>query len=268
MSDGGAAPKRARQKERRRLRLEAQAREDARARRRRLAAFTAVGLVLSSLVGAGVVDIVRDRAAVAARARAVAEKLDDLGCTKVETLPIGATQHFSGQELAANPPEVAYADRPAAGGRMAPGTAEAGVYDEPVDERLLVHNLEHGYVSVYYAPDAPEADVQQLTGLVRDLLDDFGRVIVTPWTEPLPDGANFAVLSWGKRQMCRQFDSDLVRSFIESNHGSKSGAPEASMAAGVNKDNPVRPDGEGPFLLPPLTGVQPSEVGTPSEEAS
>ena len=268
MPDAEQVSKRARQKERRRLRLEAQRHADARARRRRLAAFVAAGLLVSSLVGAAVMNVVQNRAEVAARQRAVTTRLDDLGCTKIETLPIGNTQHFSGQELAANPPEVVYPDRPAAGGRMLPGTAEAGVYDEQVDERLLVHNLEHGYVNVYHGPDASDADVERLRRLVRDELDGFPRVIVAPWAEPLPKGANFTVLSWGKRQLCRDFDADLVRSFIENNHGSKSGAPEAAMAGGANPENPVRPGGKGPFLFPPLTGGGRGQGGQTEEAGS
>ena len=268
MSDTGQAPKRARQKERRRLRLEAQAREDARARRRRVGAFAVAGLVVSGLVGGGVMNIVQDRRAVAARQEAVAAKLDDLGCTEIEELPIGNTAHFSGPELAANPPEVAYPDRPAAGGRMTPGTAEAGIYEEPVDERYLVHNLEHGYVNVYHDPDAADEDVQRLRELVREQLDKYPNVIVAPYTEPMPDEANFAVLSWGKRQMCRNYDGDLVRSYVENNHGSKSGAPESGMGGGSNPDNPVRPGGDGPFLLPPLTPRASEQPGQPTEAGS
>ena len=59
---------------------------------------------------------------------------------------------------------------------MLPGVAEAGVYDVPVDERLLVHDLEHGYVNVYHDPGARDADVEQLRRLVRDQLDGFPRI--------------------------------------------------------------------------------------------
>ena len=267
VGDDGNPTKRARQKQRRRLRLEAERLADNRARRRRRVAFGLAALAVVGAAGAGVANVVRDRAEVAARQRAVAANLDNLGCTAVEELPSGGTQHFDGAELVSNPPEVAYPDRPAAGGRMAPGVAEPGVYEEPVDERLLVHNLEHGFVTVYHGPGALPADVQKLRDLAGQQSDRFGRLIVAPWTDPLPDDANFAVLSWGRRQLCRDYDADLVLSYIEQNHGARSGAPEAAMAGAANDANPVRPGGDGPFLLPPLTGESPSESGGTGSEA-
>lgn len=257
--------KRARQKQRRGLKLEVERREAARARRRRLAAFAMAGLVVAGGIGSFIANVVGNRAEVRARERAVAARLEDLGCTPIEDLTIGDTQHFSGQELASNPPEVAYPDRPAAGGRMAPGVAEAGVYREPVDERLLVHNLEHGYVNMYYDPDAPVEDVEKLRELAAERLEPFPLVVVAPYTEPLPGDANFAAVSWGKRQMCSEYDPDVLLSYVENNHGSKSGAPEAGMGGSGNSSNPVRPGGDGPFLLPPLTAEAPGDAGQPQE---
>lgn len=102
----------------------------------------------------------------------------------------------------------------------------------------------------------------------RCLIDGFPRISVAPWTDPLANDANFAVVSWGKRQMCREFDADVVRSYVDNNHGSKSGAPEASMAGGANPDNPVRPDGDGPFLFPPLAVGTSAEEDRPEEASS
>ena len=268
MPDPEGLTKRARQKLRRNLKRAAEQRAAARARRRRLAAWTAAALVVVGLVGAGVANQARQRAEVARRERAVAARLDELGCTDVQEMTVGSTAHFSTAELAANPPEVAYADRPAAAGRMAGGTAEPGVYTQAVDERLVVHNLEHGFVAMYHAPSAEPGQVDALTRFAREQMDQFNEVVVAPWDGQLPSGANFAVLSWGKRQLCRDFDDQVFLSYLERNHGGRSGAPEAAVGS-MGGDNTVRPDGEGPFLLPPLTGrPTPTDKATPSEAVS
>lgn len=262
MSDDAEPTKRARQKQRRQVKKHAERLAAARARRRRLAMFAGIGLVIVGLVGAGVGNAFRERAAVAARQRAADARLGELGCGETEEQPVGSTAHFTGEELLANPPEVAYADRPAAAGRMAGGAAEPGLYDEPVDERLIVHSLEHGFVTLYYGPQADKSDVEALRNFARDQIDSFSTLIVAPYTDPLPSEANFAALSWGKRQLCRDFDKQVLLSFVERNHGSRSGAPESSVGS-MGSDNPIRPDGEGPFLLPPLTGAAATEPREP-----
>jgi len=262
VADETSQTKRARQKQRRAIKREAERRADARARRRRLSVLALAGVVVAGAVGAAVANAARQRAEVAAREQAVAARLDDLGCTDVEQMPVGSTAHFSGAELVANPPEVAYPDRPAAGGRMASGVAEPGVYDELVDERLLVHNLEHGFVTVYHAESAPKDDVEALRALADEQVDRFPKLVVAPWAGELPSDARFAILSWGKRQLCRDYDRDVVLSYVEQNHGGRSGAPESGMGATGGSDNPVRPDGEGPFVLPPLAGGD----GTPAND--
>ena len=259
MSDHEQVSKRARQKQRRGLKKEAERRMAARARRRRMAAFMGAGLVVVALAGAAVANEVRQRAEVAERERSVAARLDELGCSAVEELEVGPTAHFSGQELAANPPEVAYPDRPAAAGRMAGGAAEPGVYSEQVDERLIVHSLEHGFVTMYHAATAPRAQVEALKAFARERMGGFSNIIVAPWDGSLPSDANFAVVSWAKRQLCREFDADVFLTYLERNYGPRSNAPEAAVGS-MGGENPVRPDGDGPFLLPPLTGAPPSEA--------
>lgn len=270
MSDDEASvSKRARQKQRRQVKKQAERRAAARARRRRVLMFVSAGFVVVGLAGAGVANTLRQRAAVAERQRVAEARLDELGCGQVEEQEIGSTAHLGGNELTTSPPQVVYSERPAAGGRMAEGTAEPGVYDEQVDERILVHNLEHGFVTMYYRAQADRAQIDALKAFARRKMDTFGTIIAAPWVGALPSEANFAVLSWGKRQLCRDFDEQVFLSYLERNHGGRSGAPEASVGGmGGNSSNPIRPDGEGPFLLPPLTAAPASEAATPAPDSS
>ena len=43
-----------------------------------------------------------------------------------------------------------------------------GVYDDPVNQAQLVHNLEHGGVAIQYGSDVPAATVQQLKAFAQD----------------------------------------------------------------------------------------------------
>jgi hypothetical protein len=42
-----------------------------------------------------------------------------------------------------------------------------GMYEQPVNEAQLVHNLEHGGIAVQYGPDVPQATVAQLRAFVQ-----------------------------------------------------------------------------------------------------
>jgi hypothetical protein len=43
-----------------------------------------------------------------------------------------------------------------------------GVYDDPVNQAQLVHNLEHGGVAIQYGSDVPAATVQQLKAFAQE----------------------------------------------------------------------------------------------------
>ncbi|MDP8970881.1 MAG: DUF3105 domain-containing protein, partial [Actinomycetota bacterium] len=126
--------------------------------------------------------------------------------------------------------------------------------------RYLVHNLEHGYVVFYYGADAPTGQVQELKSFASQQLEaGFPKVVVAPWPDDLPGGAHFATVSWKTRQLCREFSPEVALTYLNEHHGGKSGAPEAFVQAHTGADNPVRPEAEGPFLLPP-EGAAPTQA--------
>lgn len=62
--------------------------------------------------------------------------------------------------------DITYAQRPPVGGKHAPVWLACGVYDEPVREENLVHDLEHGTVFFAYDPDLGDHDVRTLATLL------------------------------------------------------------------------------------------------------
>lgn len=249
-----AQSKRERQKARRQARRE---QELARARREQATGKAAkvVGLLLvlgllGWFVGNWVVDWRRE-ADLKAAAR---DKLAELGCEQDRIQPDAEAGHI--EDPAAVAPKAIYTDRPASSGPHLATVIKSGVYDELIDERLMVHNLEHGYVNVYYSPDAPEDQVERMKDVVREKLGDGNpKMIVAPkigtWSD---EEKNFAFVAWRFRQMCEEFDEGVLLNFIEAHYGLKGQAPEKSVAAHMGGSGVLDPEeDEGPLVLPPLT---------------
>lgn len=267
LPDGENLSKRERQKLRRQRRLEAQRAEQRRARRRRTVATAVIALVLLGGTGAFAAQWALDRADERRQIAAAQENLASLGCTTVEDQPILGREHFSGPELAENPPDVIYPDRPATSGTHIGQWAITGVYDKVVDERLLVHNLEHGYVTAYYDQDAPAEEVEALKEFAREQIDSdrYEKLIVAAWDGELPGDANFALAAWGVRQLCEQFDEGVGLGFLREHHYLAGDAPEKELSphgpgSGVDPD-----EVDGDLLYPPLDEAPDTDAGTMPE---
>jgi hypothetical protein len=256
VSDETTLSKRERQKLRREAKREEERRQQARARRQRTIAFGLVGVVLAGLVGLAVARFVQQNRADRQAAERAAAQLTEFGCTDAETRPNLGAGHLSGNELVANPPQVLYPDRPTTSGRHLGSVALTGVYDKVIDERLLIHNLEHGYVNVFYGAGADPAQVDELRSFGQEQIDGrFPKTIVSPWQEELPQGANFAFTAWDVRQLCAEFSPDVLLTFLNDFHGLSGTAPEKTVQAHTNasQSGVLDPNAdEGPLLFPPL----------------
>lgn len=255
--------KRERQKQRRDAKLAEQRRQLARARRNRLIAIGALAVLGLAAVGFVVQSRLAAQRAREANIAAAAARLDELGCTPIEAEEqTGAGQHIPGDQLANSAPADIYPVRPTASGPHVGAVVENGVYDEPIDERLVVHNLEHGNVNYYYGPDADPGMVEELKTWAQERLDDgFPELLVMPYGEPLPDGSNFATVAWGFRQVCRDFDTAVAQSFLDQHYNGEQ-APERLTPAGQPGQPGVLDPGadEGPLLFPPLGELPEAEA--------
>lgn len=253
MSDESLS-KRARQKQRRDIKLAEERRAAASARRNRMIALAALGFVVVAAIGSLVYRQVQQRAAAEARREEVAARLEELGCTPVEAQADNGAGHIQTDQasLVAAAPDVLYPERPATSGQHHPSWVITGVYDKRIDERFLVHNLEHGYVNYYYGEAAPPDQVEQLKAWAQERIDD-GRpkIIVAPSPVELTEGRNFASVAWGSRQLCEQFDTDVAQVFLDEQYENDA-APEQYIRAHIGPESGLDPNGtEGDFLLPP-----------------
>lgn len=124
--------------------------------------------------------------------------------------------------------------RPATSGPHYPSWLDpAGpVIDQPVDQGLegyAVHNLEHGYVFMYYrAARVPPATIDALAALATS----EEKVMLARY-EQLPQDAAVAFVAWQRLRICSEVGAadrvtQLARDFIERFRGDAGVAPEPS----------------------------------------
>lgn len=259
--------KRERQKQRRSAKLQQQAAVDAKARRNRLLTFALLGLIFLGLVGTAVVRKMQADAAAQAEIAAAQAQLDELGCTPDEQQEDAGAGHLASAELAANPPDTLYPERPASSGRHFGNWLMTGVYDQLLDERALVHDLEHGYILGYYDEDAPEEQVTALKEYAQARIDDdLPKIIIAPWDGALEGEANFAYVAWNQRQLCAEYGEKVFKVFAEAHHSGQGVAPEKGIPPHLEEGGGTIDPGDEPFLLPPL-GSQEAPTEGMSEPA-
>jgi len=256
-----AQSKRERQKARRAQRLEAERAAAAAARRKRMGAYLLVGLLLIGAVGYFVWQNIEERRAEQELIEAAQARLEELGCTTDEEMPPLGAGHFGEGELAANPPEGVYDHLPTTSGQHIASVVATGVYDEYVDERVTTHNLEHGYVVMWYDEGADPDDIAALKEFAQERIDDGDQeIVVAPYNQPLDDDKNFAFVAWERRQMCDRFDPGIALNFIRE-HMNNERAPEARVGPHLGgQPGELDPNEvDGPLVFPPLGQETPDE---------
>lgn len=131
--------------------------------------------------------------------------------------------------------EIEYSTNPPTSGSHYAQGMPAGFYDEdspevtglPYPEGHLVHNLEHGYVIIWYNCGVlDDAGCAELISEIKALMaEESDKVIAFPWhdmDEPV------VVTSWGQMLRMETFDGEAVLNFIQINR-SHPRAPEPNV---------------------------------------
>jgi len=152
------------------------------------------------------------------------------GCGDVLTPAASAP---GGQHLAAGQ-SGNYTESPASSGvhDSSPLPPEPAVYTQPIREEAAVHNLEHGYILVYYRADGPEALPDDVVARLSDVAESQDKVLVAPYAG-LGDGTSLAMVAWNKLWECPSTVSPsdgavMASSFIQA-YKSTSNAPEGNV---------------------------------------
>lgn len=212
------------------------------ATRSRTMARTMVALLVAGLVGTVVVATtvagrrapgpgVLDPAQVQQRGAAA-------GCTTVvDGEPLDDRRHLDPAD--APPADVLYPDRPAHSGRHFADLLPApdGLAAAPIDERAVLHNLEHGSVVVWLDPAALDVRTPEAVGQWRDERADLGfrsrsggAVFASPMPRDLDDPPPVALRAWGVAVDCERFDPVVADAFLAQHWGSHGQAPEADLS--------------------------------------
>ncbi len=164
--------------------------------------------------------------------------LDDAGCRLlVDGQALQDRRHLDPD---APPPAVTlYGDvRPAHSGRHLPTLLELPdrIAPEPIDERVVLHNMEHGSVVVWF--DVEQVDGAQVTDVQAWMRERRSqgfesRAAGGIFTSPSPDissGLAVAYRAWGHAVDCERFDRTVADAFLGDHWGSRGDAPEASLS--------------------------------------
>lgn len=125
-----------------------------------------------------------------------------------ERIPIQGADH-----IARGQAHAAYNSDPPTSGPHYVDTLDAGFYDTPQLDELLVHNLEHGHIIVSY-------DCSRLTDCdttkqeLRDIFNAYDGWKVTVVPRQNKDAA-IALTAWGWLDKMDTFDEARIRKFID-----------------------------------------------------
>ena len=138
------------------------------------------------------------------------------GACRVETFPVQGREHVLALKKG-----FKYNSIPATSGPHHPDPAVWNVYEQPVDEIHLVHNLEHGGIVVQYGH---EVRPKTQTAIVEWYRGDPNGIVVAPLPPKLermkPELASRIVLTaWQHLATCPRFDEAAFESFRDEYRG-------------------------------------------------
>lgn len=112
---------------------------------------------------------------------------------------------------------VTYRSDPPHSGPHYAQVARPGFYDRPIPDEVIVHNLEHGNIVVFYDPERLNSeDEAYLTRLTRTYTGDWDAVLAVPrqgMTHP------FILSAWRHLLRLDTLDRVLVEAFMDAYRG-------------------------------------------------
>ena len=187
------------------------ARRQSRSRLKRIAAFTAVGLIAGLFISSLILT--------------PGLSLDLFG----DDTPDGPGLKFTSQgrdHVVPDQEHPEYSTTPAVSGwhyNLPIAPVDWGVYSEFVEDEYLIHNLEHGGIGIHYnCPDGCDELVGDLERIANSSLAENLKVVVSPYPD-MP--TRIALTAWTFIDAFEEFDEARIIEFIET-HESSPNAPE------------------------------------------
>ena len=193
--------KKQRQEQARQARVEAQRRRKAAQKRKKIIGITAVVLIIGLVIGFALAN------------KPVPVDVKGAGCDQVQTFP----ELVSDPHIKETDPQPKWNSYPPTSGQHIGTTAPWGVSVETVDDRILLHNLQHGGIVIHYK------------GLTTDEKDRIEALADTATdgliTNPNPKiDSKIVLTAWTHMQKCDGVNSKsiaVMKAFIKArcNHG-------------------------------------------------
>jgi Protein of unknown function (DUF3105) len=145
------------------------------------------------------------------------------GSEGVRTFPVAGRDHIQASQQPRN-----WSSNPPTSGDHLATPLPPGVYSNEQDPRALVHNLEHGYVVIYYK-GIPKDDLDQLETFVEDR--DGSKLVLAPYSGLESNGV--ALTAWQNLETMQRVNLDVVQAFVNDYMvpvGTRSTAPEPNAA--------------------------------------
>lgn len=126
---------------------------------------------------------------------------------------LGSAHLTSGQKVSDLVPG-GYNSNPPTSGPHLPTWSNWGVLNDRQQDELLVHNLEHGGIVMFY--DCPQGCTTAVNTLAtyarRYPAQNFTGILLAP--RPLPNGARISLSAWGNQLLLKTVDVDKINKFI------------------------------------------------------
>lgn len=142
------------------------------------------------------------------------EELDDDEQLEVDAEALGCTYEDHDVE-GGHTDDPEYDRHPPEGGIHQPLWEYTGVHDDPIEDGLQAHNLEHGHVGLQYDEDEVSDETVELLEEIGEDEDEW--IFVAPY-EDFDDDNVLAVTAWGQRIDCPEGfteDADALGELIE-----------------------------------------------------
>lgn len=124
---------------------------------------------------------------------------------------------------------------PPSNGQHYPNWAVWGFYTEAVNPRMVVHNLEHGGIVLWWGPETPKAQVDKLNSLYsEDPIGMFGtpiaglgsKVAVSAWTGDVTRYGRDNYYGKGHVATCPRYDDATAKAFTAFRDAYRGKGPE------------------------------------------
>jgi uncharacterized protein DUF3105 len=200
--------------------------DDERRRKLLLYGFGASGIVGLGLV-IGLIFLLGHKSGSASSNTAVASTMRAAGCS-YSTNPIKAPPQGEIHLAALSDPVHDWTTNPPDGGQHFAQPAPFNFYDEAVPARIVVHNQEHGGVTVWYGPKVPAATKEKLrtfwnsspNGLLVTPYASLGsKIVLTAWTGDPTRYQRNGYWGEGHFSSCGTFDEKAFSAFRDAFRG-------------------------------------------------